>query len=94
MSKNLCGKTRKLDDPYETWKSFDGSWTWRILKKYQSQEAEDKNPEARWYCAVQSPMTYGGWEHGDVWVRDIKKHAQKVILEDAHGKAVVETPEI
>ena len=45
MSKNPCGKKRKLDNPYEVWK--DGGWEWRVLKKYQTPENEAKNPYAR-----------------------------------------------
>ena len=73
--KNQCGKTRKVDNPYEIWKSADGSWEWHVLKKYQSPENEAKNPYARWFCAVKSPMTYGSFDYGDVYVKDIKEYA-------------------
>ena len=76
MSKNLCGKTRKVDNPYEIWKA--GDWEWRVLKKYQNPENEVKNPYARWLCAVRSPMTYGSWEYGDTYVKDITRYATKV----------------
>jgi hypothetical protein len=75
--KNLCGKTRPKDNPYETWKSFDGSWTWQVLKKYQSPEKEAQNPYARWFCNVVTPIVPEG-EMGDVYVRDITNHATKV----------------
>lgn len=42
MAKNKCGKTRPVKDPYEIWKSFDQSWEWRVLKKYQNPENEAK----------------------------------------------------
>lgn len=76
--KNLCNKTRSQDNPYEVWKSPDGSWTWKVLKKYQNPENEAKNQYARWFCAVQSPFTYGSWELGDVYVRDVTSNAIKV----------------
>ena len=76
--KNECGKTRPQDNPYEIWKSYDGTWIWKVLKKYQNPENEAKNPYARWFCAVRSPMTYGSWELGDVYVKDITKYAKKV----------------
>lgn len=75
MSKNLKGKTRKVDNPYETWVSCDGSWEWRVLKHWQSPDGEDKNQYARVYCAVKSPYTYGSWEYGDVYLRDIMQNA-------------------
>jgi hypothetical protein len=76
--KNPCGKMRKADNPYEVWKSFDGTWTWKVLKKYKSPEAEARDPYARWMCAVSSPFTMGCEDYGDVYVREIKAQATKV----------------
>jgi len=73
MSKNLANKTRKIDEPYEVWEA-DG-WEWRVLRKYQNTENEAKNEYARWLCGVKSPFTYGKFEMGDVFVREIKEHA-------------------
>ena len=76
-TKNLCGKTRPLDNPYEVWRNNSG-WEWRILKRYQSPENEAKNPYARVMCAVKSPFTYGSFEYGDTYIRDIINDAVKV----------------
>tara|TARA_R110001583_G_scaffold67415_4_gene192732 strand:+ start:409 stop:645 length:237 start_codon:yes stop_codon:yes gene_type:complete len=73
VSKNLCGKTRNIDNPYEIWKGA-GGFEWRVLKKYQKPELEAKNAHARWYCAVKSDMTYGSFEYGDTYVSDIKTY--------------------
>jgi hypothetical protein len=75
---NPCGKTRPAHDPYEVWQSLDGTWTWNVLKKYQSPENEAKNPYARWLCQVITPYTteHGDW--GDVYVRDITSHARRI----------------
>lgn len=75
-SQNPCGKTRKIDNPYEVWKA--GDWEWRVLKKYQSPEKEAQNPYARWFCAVQSPFTMEGWEYGDVSASEVKGSAELV----------------
>lgn len=75
-TKNLCGKTRKVDNPYEVWVS--GDWTWKVLKKYQSPAAEAKNPYARWLCAVETPMTAPGYDLGDVYVTEITNQARRV----------------
>ncbi len=75
--KNECNKERKVDNPYQVFRSdLLPNWEWRVLKKYQNEENEKKNPYARWFCAVKSPMTYGAWEYGDVYVRDILVEAQ------------------
>ena len=75
--KNLCGKTRKVNEPYEVWQSIDGQWSWSVLKKYQTPEREAKNEFARWFCFVISPFCPQG-EFGDVYVQKIKSQAVKV----------------
>ena len=79
MEKNLMAKTRPVDNPYEiwTWESPDGVWEWRVLKKWQKPSKEAENPYARWFCAVKSPHTYGSWEYGDTYVRDVKSVAER-----------------
>lgn len=72
---NPCAKMRKADDPYEVWKSFDGSWTWKVLKKWQ---ADDNKPYARWFCLVVTPYTGPSGDLGDVYVSEIKRSAIKV----------------
>ncbi len=81
-SKNLCGKTRKLEDPYEVWENEEKTCEWRVLKKYQTPEKEKGNQNARWFCAVKSPYTYGRFELGDVYVDDIKQYAFRKKDED------------
>lgn len=74
--KNECAKTRKVEEPYEIWQT--GAWEWRVLKKWQAPDKEATNPYARWFCAVKSPMTYGSYDIGDVYVKDIKSIATKI----------------
>jgi hypothetical protein len=75
--KNICGKTRPANNPYETWVSPDGEWKWLVRKKYQTPEGEAANPYARWFCTVISPFTPHG-EVGDVYISEIKSQAVKV----------------
>lgn len=75
--KNLCGKMRDKANPYEVWQTPDGSWTWKVLKKYKSDEGEANDPYARWFCFVTSPFCTWG-EMGDVYVSEIKSQAVKV----------------
>lgn len=79
MSKNLCGKTRPESKPYEVWENKAAGWEWRVLKKYQSPDKEAGNQYARWFCAVKSPFTYGQFELGDVYVREITSQAVKTL---------------
>ena len=73
--KNKMSKSRKVDNPYMIYQTPDRSWEWRVLKTYQTPEHELTNQYARWFCAVKSPMTYGDWEYGDVYCKDIKDNA-------------------
>jgi hypothetical protein len=65
---------RPKTNPYEVWRSPDGSWEWQVLKKWQ---ADDNKPYARWFCNVVSPFTPHG-EMGDVYVSEIKSQASTV----------------
>ena len=76
--KNPCGKTVSVDEPYEIYKDERSGFEWRVLKKYQMPHKEAENKFARWFCAVKSPMTYGSWEMGDVYARDVKTYGERV----------------
>ena len=86
--KNPCGKTVKVDNPYEIWRNEASGFEWRVLKKYQTPAKEDENfakakegkmNYTRWFCAVKSPMTYDSWEYGDVYAQDIVTYGERVI---------------
>ena len=84
MPKNTCLKERPVDNPYEVWVSFDGSWTWKVLKKWQ---ADDSKEFARWFCHVTSPFVPNG-ELGDVYVAEIKAHLSAYLKETEKGPVV------
>lgn len=71
---NKCAKTVKRENAYEVWQSFDGSWTWYVLKKWQENDAR---PYARWFCDVVTPICPDG-EMGDVYVAEIKSAARRI----------------
>lgn len=68
-----CGKTRPQTRPYEVWVA--GDWTWKVLKKYQN---DDAKPFATAFCAVTSPLTQGTTDMGDVYIADYKRVARLV----------------
>tara|TARA_R100001594_G_scaffold39489_1_gene71256 strand:- start:271 stop:540 length:270 start_codon:yes stop_codon:yes gene_type:complete len=87
--KNECGKTRDVNNPYEVWKcrmnfGVEGGFDdileieYRVLKKYQSPKGEAENPFARWFTAAKSEATYGSWEYGDTYVRDIVSTGRRI----------------
>ena len=86
MSKtNPCSKTRKLDNPYEVWEfrmqlGLDVlNIEYRVLKKYKNPENEAKDPYARWHTAAKSEATFGNWEYGDMYAKDITSTGRRVL---------------
>ena len=79
--KNLCGKTRDVNNPYEIWKGSCfpmGDIEYRVLKKYQKPSLEKSNPYARWFVACKSEATFGTWEYADTYIKDITSFCTKV----------------
>ena len=73
MPKNLLGKSRTKDRPYAIWQGFGafGDTEVRLLKTYQIPSNEQKNQYARWFVAVRSDHTYGSFDMGDSYIRDL-----------------------
>jgi len=64
-------KTAELESPHATYVS--GDWEWRVLKV----NAPKQRPEwyATWLVAAKSPNTFGSWEYGDTYAKDILNYA-------------------
>ena len=77
MSKNPCAKRVTPETAYEVWQSYDGTWTYFVLKKYQSPEKEATNPFARWLVFVKSPAYPNGWTE-DGYVSTIKRGTRQI----------------
>ena len=79
--KNLCGKTRDINKPYEVWKGSHplmGNIEYRVLKKYQKPSLELSNQFARWFVGAKSDATFGTWEYGDTYIRDILSTGRRI----------------
>jgi len=66
---NQFSKTASVEKPYAVFRK--GSWEWRVLKTYKLPKNENGDKYARWFCAVKSEFTYGSFEMGDTYIRDI-----------------------
>tara|TARA_Y100000310_G_scaffold139381_1_gene138670 strand:+ start:69 stop:320 length:252 start_codon:yes stop_codon:yes gene_type:complete len=80
-TKNECAKRRDVEKPYEVWECYIppiGIIEYRILKKYQTPKKEAENPLARWHTAAKSEATFGSWEYGDMYVRDIVSSGRRI----------------
>ena len=69
MAKNPLGKGKKVDDPYAIFKA--GYFEIRVLKTYKVAKNEEGDQYARWYTVAKSPMTFGSWEYGDTYRREV-----------------------
>src|SRR5260370_27344273 len=77
MVKNPCVKRVTPETAYEVWQSYDGQWTYFVLKKHQSPEKEAQNPYARWLVFVKSPIYPNGWPE-DGYVSSIKQGTRQI----------------
>ena len=81
MPRTSFGKARTKDKPYAIYRA--GGWEWRVLKTYKHSSAELKDPMARWFVAVTSPMMHDGeFEMGDTYAAEIKQHGQLILADD------------
>ena len=76
MAKNPFGKSRPVDAPYAIYKA--GDWTWHICKTYKAPESEAKDTYARWFVWAKSPNTFGSFEGGDTYAREVISNARLV----------------
>ena len=67
--KNLKGKTRGVNDPYEIY-IYPG-WEWRVLKHNVNPDREKTDRYASCFCAVKGPGTFDGYDMGDTYISDI-----------------------
>tara|TARA_R110000787_G_scaffold245308_1_gene351151 strand:+ start:444 stop:740 length:297 start_codon:yes stop_codon:yes gene_type:complete len=72
MAKNLMGKSHTKDNPYAIYKGMGpfGETEMLLLKTYQVPANENKNPYAKWFVAVKTPMTYGSYDMGDSYIQE------------------------
>ena len=77
MAKNPCAKRVTPETAYEVWQSYNGTFTYFVLKKYQSPEKEAQNRYARWLVFVKSPVYPNGWPE-DGYVSSIKRGTRQI----------------
>lgn len=77
----------KQNKPMEVYSTPNKSWIWLVMKHYQKPKNEAKNPYARVFCRVLSPIVgYTDGELGDVYIREITDNALKVYGEQDGGE--------
>jgi hypothetical protein len=79
---NPFAKTRKTDAPYAIYQA-PGGWEWRVLKSYKAPANELKDQYARWMVAAKSENTWGEFEMGDTYAKEVI----------TYGRLVAATPE-
>lgn len=81
-------KTASIDAPHATFVNERAGWEWRVLKV----NAPKKGPHAlhaTWFVAAKSPHTFGSWEMGDTYAKDIFEHGRLVSQTDQFKEYVL-----
>jgi hypothetical protein len=74
---NPFAKLRETKTPHAIYQA-PGGWEWRVLKTYKAPENEAKDKYARWMVAAKSDNTYGSFEMGDIYAKDILTYGRLV----------------
>ena len=92
LKKNIFGKSRKLDKPIATFKAnFDDSWEVRVLKI--NQLPHKHHAYSIWHTVAKSNNTFGSWEFGDQYAKDIMNGSFEFIEgEDDFVKYFINNP--
>ena len=70
LKKNIFLKIRPVDKPIARFiANFDDSWEVRVLKIHQLPHKH--NDFSAWYTVAKSNNTFGSWEYGDQYAKDI-----------------------
>jgi len=72
---NPFAKARKLDKPYAIYVGPMG-FEWRVLKTHKMAKNEGYN--AAWQVAAKSEATFGSFELGDTYKRDVTSYGRLV----------------
>lgn len=78
---NPFGKTRKTENPHAIFRA--GDMTWHVLKTYKQPASEAKDPYARWFVAAKSDATFGSFELGDTYAREVLRYGRLVAADPA-----------
>jgi hypothetical protein len=70
--KNLMNKTRTADNPYATFQK--GDFISHVIRAYSTKQEEF----SRWYTVAKSDMSYGTYEYGDVYIKELTDNLELV----------------
>lgn len=73
---NPFAKSRPTMKPYAIYEG--GGITWHVVKTYKQPSSEPKDPYARWLVAAKSDATFGSFEGGDTYAREVKRYGRLV----------------
>jgi hypothetical protein len=95
MSKNPLnplGKGRDVENPYATFRA--GGFEIRVLKTYKLAKNEVGDQYARWCTVARSPLTYGSWEYGDTYRKEVLDNFQLTYASAEFVEAYRDDPQI
>tara|TARA_R100001594_G_scaffold137042_1_gene179805 strand:- start:17141 stop:18037 length:897 start_codon:yes stop_codon:yes gene_type:complete len=91
LNKNTCNKQREVKNPYQTYKLvrnhdlYGKNAEFRVLRFYQAPKSLkffSMENDARILTAVKSDATFGSWEVGDMYFRDLAHLLMEGFIEE------------
>ena len=82
---NPFAKSRPTTNPYAIYKRAD--FVWHVVKTYKQPSSEAKDSYARWLVAAKSDHTFGSFEGGDTYAREIQHYGTLVAAEPEWAEA-------
>ncbi len=86
-------KTAPIDQPYATFVNEASGFEWRVLKVNQPKKSPHSQ-YATWFVAAKSPMTYGSWEYGDTYCKDVIQYGRLVSQTEEFKAYVLDHPRV
>ena len=78
---NPFAKSRPTMKPYAIYQG--PGITWHVVKTYKMPKSEAKDPYARWLVAAKSDATFGSFEGGDTYAREVIRYGRLVAADPA-----------
>ena len=75
-------KNATLEEPHATFKNERAEWEWRVIKVHRTAKPKKSDEFATWHVAAKSPNTFGMWEYGDTYIREVAGFGKLVSATD------------
>ena len=74
--KNLMNKTRTAENPYATFHG-NNNFVSHVIRAYSIKTPEE-NPHVAWFTIAKSDDSFGSYEYGDVYIKELTDNSELV----------------